>query len=159
MKTSCSPCSYFKTWIEKKNELNIYDAVLLYCGVHLRLNFQVGHFWLLIKNESCFFYLPKLSREPSKIGFIFKRLYNNRNGILLPKLFWRIVRKKYSSDREKLLKLEAEGHEFAKCLRSLEYWNYTDDLVLKLDAPNFRIFKFGAIFLQTGIYNLAVLPD
>ena len=43
-----------------------------------------------------------------------------RNGILLSKLFWPTVRKNCSSDREKLLKFEAEGGEFAKCLRSLE---------------------------------------
>ena len=42
------------------------------------------------------------------------------NGILLPKLFGPTVRKKCSSDREKLLKFEAEGREFAKFLRSLE---------------------------------------
>ena len=42
------------------------------------------------------------------------------NGILLPKLFWPTVRKNCSSDREKLLKFEAEGQEFAKFLRSLE---------------------------------------
>ena len=42
------------------------------------------------------------------------------NGILLLKLFWPTVRKKCSCDREKLLKFEAEGWEFAKCLRSLE---------------------------------------
>ena len=35
------------------------------------------------------------------------------NGILLLKLFWPNVRKKCSSDREKLLKFEAEGREFA----------------------------------------------
>ena len=39
----------------------------------------------------------------------------DRNGILLPKLFWPTVRKNYSSDRKKLLKFEAEGQEFAKC--------------------------------------------
>jgi hypothetical protein len=38
-----------------------------------------------------------------------------RNGILLP-----TTRKNCSSDREKLLKFEAEGQEFAKFLRSLE---------------------------------------
>ena len=42
------------------------------------------------------------------------------NGILLPKLFWPTVRKNCSTDREKLLKFEAEGREFAKFLRSLE---------------------------------------
>ena len=44
-------------------------------------------------------------------------------GILLPKLFWPTVRKNCSSDREKLLKFEAEGREFEKVLRSLEQWN------------------------------------
>jgi hypothetical protein len=48
--------------------------------------------------------------------FIFSRV----NGILQSKLFWPTVRKKCSSDREKLLKFEAEGQEFAKILRSLE---------------------------------------
>ena len=39
------------------------------------------------------------------------------NGILLPKS---TLRKKCSSDREKLLKFEAECREFTKNLRSLE---------------------------------------
>ena len=42
--------------------------------------------------------------------------------VLLPKLFWPSVKKKYSSDREKLLKFKAKGREFAKILRSLEQW-------------------------------------
>ena len=33
--------------------------------------------------------------------------------------------KSCSSDREKLLKLEADGWEFTKLLRSLEQWNST----------------------------------
>ena len=47
-------------------------------------------------------------------------------GILLPKLFWPTVRKKCSSDPEKLLKFEAEGREFAKFLRSLEQFIQTE---------------------------------
>ena len=42
------------------------------------------------------------------------------NGILLPKLFSPTERKDHSSDRERLLKFEAEGRESAKFLRSLE---------------------------------------
>ena len=41
-----------------------------------------------------------------------------KNGILLSKLFWPTVRKKCSSDREKLLKFKAEGLEFSK------FWDY-----------------------------------
>ena len=48
-----------------------------------------------------------------------------KNGILLPKLSWPTVRKKCSSDREKLLNFEAEGQEFAKILRSLEQFIQT----------------------------------
>ena len=40
------------------------------------------------------------------------------NGILLPKLFWPTVRKNCSSDREKLLKFEAESREFSKFLKN-----------------------------------------
>ena len=42
------------------------------------------------------------------------------NGILLPKLFRPTVRKNCSSDRENVLKFEAEGREFEIFLRSLE---------------------------------------
>ena len=35
------------------------------------------------------------------------------------------MRKNCSSDREKLLKFEAEGREFAKCFRSLEQFIQT----------------------------------
>ena len=51
----------------------------------------------------------------SYVGTLF-----HSNGILLPKLFWPTVRKNCSSDREKLLKFEDEGQEFAKFLRWLE---------------------------------------
>ena len=47
------------------------------------------------------------------------------DGILLPKFFWPTVRKNCSSDREKLLKFEAEGREFAKFLKSLEQFIQT----------------------------------
>ena len=47
------------------------------------------------------------------------------NYILSPKLFLPIVRKNCSSDREKLLKFEAEGREFAKFLRSVEQFIQT----------------------------------
>ena len=49
----------------------------------------------------------------------------NVNGILLPKLFWPTVRKNCSSDREKPLKFETEGREFAKILRSLDQFVQT----------------------------------
>ena len=41
------------------------------------------------------------------------------HGILFLKLFWPSVRKNCSSDREQLLKFEAEGRKFAKFLISL----------------------------------------
>ena len=51
-------------------------------------------------------------------GFILTT--SGKNGILLPVLFWRTVRKNCSSGGEKLLKFEAEGREFTKILKSLE---------------------------------------
>ena len=52
-----------------------------------------------------------------------KIIVKERNGILLPKLFWPAVRRNCSSDREKLLKLECR--EFAKPLSSLEQFIQT----------------------------------
>ena len=49
-----------------------------------------------------------------------------KNGILLPKLFWPTVRKNCSSDREKILKFEAEEQELAIFLRSLEQFIQTE---------------------------------
>ena len=63
-----------------------------------------------------FFLLEKIA--PNVI--IAKQDWQDRNGILLPKLFWPTVRRNCSSDWEKLLKFEAEAWEFAKVLRSLE---------------------------------------
>ena len=54
-----------------------------------------------------------------------RRISVERNGILLPKLFWSTMRKNCSTDREKLLKSETEDWEFAKILRSLEQFIQT----------------------------------
>ena len=51
-----------------------------------------------------------------------KQVLRDDNGILLPKLLWPTVRKNCSSDREKVLKFEAEGGEF---FRSLEQFIQT----------------------------------
>jgi hypothetical protein len=72
------------------------------------------------------------------------------NGILLPKLFWPTVRKNCSSDREKLLKLEAEGREFAKNLRSqlefkLEKLLGFRNMQEKLENIFFRLFPIISI--------------
>ena len=66
-------------------------------------------------------YVP---HAPEKLRWL-KILKKNDNGILLPRLFWPTVRKKISSDLEKLLKFEAEGQEVAKFLRSLEQFIQT----------------------------------
>ena len=57
--------------------------------------------------------------------FVFQFLCCFRNGILLPKLFWTTVRKNCSSDRENILKFEAEDWEFAKFLRLWEQFIQT----------------------------------
>ena len=44
----------------------------------------------------------------------------NKNGVLLPKLFWPTVMKNCSSDQEKLFKFKVEGREITKFLWSLE---------------------------------------
>ena len=56
----------------------------------------------------------KMNKETRISILLFQAWTRGLNGILLPKLFWPTVRKDCSSDREKLLKFEAEGQEFAK---------------------------------------------
>ena len=51
--------------------------------------------------------------------------YESIEMVLLPKLFWPIVRKNCSSGWEKLLIFQAEGQEFAKFLRSNEQFIQT----------------------------------
>ena len=53
-------------------------------------------------------------------------LQNTFCRLLLPKIFWPIVRKDCSTDREKLLKFEAEGQEFAEFLSSLDRTIYSN---------------------------------
>ena len=65
-----------------------------------------------------------LTYELKKKNTIFSQK-KQRTGILLPKLFWPRSEKKCSRDREKLLKFEAEGREFAKFLRSVEQFIQT----------------------------------
>ena len=63
-----------------------------------------------------------------------------KNGILLPKLFWPTVRKNCSSNREKLLKFEAEGREFVK------FWDHLNNL--------FKQGKVRTIFGNRMLFNL-----
>ena len=65
---------------------------------------------------------------------------NSEIGILLPKLFCSDL----SSDREKLLKFEAEGREFAKFLRSLEKFIQTVKVQNNLNS-NWKILGFRNI--------------
>ena len=69
-------------------------------------------------------------------------VYNT--GILLPKLFWLTVRKSCSRDREKLLKFEAEGLEFAKILRSLGQFIQT----MKGHGTLFKLFPGGFSYIM-----------
>jgi hypothetical protein len=66
-----------------------------------------------------------LCRTNILLSTVASKFWMKTNGILLSKLFFPTVRKKYSSDQEKLLKLEAEGQEFANKLRPLEQFIQT----------------------------------
>ena len=74
-----------------------------------------------IQNQSVNFKIKHSGKWYASQDFFFFGI----SGILLPKLFWPTVRKNCSSDREKLLKFEAEGREFSKFLRSLEQFIQT----------------------------------
>ena len=75
-------------------------------------------------------------------------------GILLPKLFWPTVRKNCSSDREKVLKFEAEGQEFAKILRSLKQFVQKVQWKVKTIFVKECFFNFDIILLKVSAGNL-----
>ena len=68
------------------------------------------------RDDLTFFFAPLNDKFSTSLG---------RIGILLQKLFWPALRKSCSSDWEKPLKLDAEGWEFARFLRSLEQFIQT----------------------------------
>ena len=69
-------------------------------------------------------------------------------GILFPKLYWPTVRKNCCSDREKLLRFEAEGREFAQCLRSQEQFIQTVKGQKKISVTEF-FFNLSWRFLMS----------
>ena len=92
------------------------ECVSIYNEVHSKLELQVGRFGHWSKMESTYltyFHILLKWWSWQTFGAI------QKNGILLPKLFWPTVRKNCSSDREKRLKFEAEGREFSNFSRSL----------------------------------------
>ena len=74
-----------------------------------RLDFPVKTMWIFSTEQKIW------QQKDSRLCF----------GILFSKLVWPSVRKNWSSAWKKLLKLEAEGREFAKNLRSLEQFIWT----------------------------------
>ena len=68
------------------------------------------------------------------------------------------MRKNCSSDREKLLKFETEGQEFAKFLRSLEQFIQTEQFLVTESFFNLflvvsHVSKFRTIIIQIGKKN------
>ena len=90
---------------------------------------------------------PCICQSRTNDNFIYRLIWSTtifewmRNGILLPKLFWPTVRKNCSSDREKLLKFEAESREwqkkYATPFLSCDLKNFTNS---QLSALNFKSF-------------------
>jgi len=91
---------------------------------------KISHVFVLILNANvdklmCDIYELLRLNSVRDCQRVFKAERKKKHGILLPKLFRLTVTKNCSSDCEKLLKFEAEGREFAKCLRSLEQFIQT----------------------------------
>ena len=69
--------------------------------------------------------MAKWNKQQFLYDFAYQTICWQKWFVLLPKLFRTIERKNCSSDQEKLLKVKAEGWEFAKLLRSLEQFIQT----------------------------------
>ena len=126
------------SWNKKTRQKQV-NLPITKAHVEKRKSFPFGHLWrsfLTDKRADCEpLWLPEplewlTSPAPRKsenwyFVHIFFSSFPVKNGILLPKLLWPTVRKNCSSDREKLLKFNAEGWEFAKIFWSLEQFIQT----------------------------------
>ena len=93
-------------------------------GIQIVAGSIVGRRWKLVVMH-CWAAASESIEARYERRVVFEAVNSKFNGILLSKLFWPTVRKNCSSDWEKLLKFEAEGREFGKCLRSLEQFIQT----------------------------------
>ena len=115
---ACFSFCFYSMWIEHKL---IRKWLRLYEKMRRRLSKKVGFFYRI--DWITWLRLWVLSQAEMIITALLYSL--SVNGILLPKLFWPTLRKNCSSDREKLLKFEAEGQQLEKFLRSLEQFIQT----------------------------------
>ena len=113
-----------KHWFKLLNIELIYWSKLMFCvDFNLMEHCKLLFIKVFEKNcrfrfapmSSCFYFF--LTSGENEL-FVAVHILQWRNDILLPKLFWPTVRKKCSTDREKLLKFEAEGRKFAN------FWDY-----------------------------------
>ena len=81
-------------------------------------------FWVCLQKVFPKFKIAKLFME--LVISAIKYPKNHLQWYFVTKIVLPTVRKKCSSDREKLLKFEAEGQEFAKILRSLNKTIYSN---------------------------------
>ena len=130
----------YPVYLMKMHSRKKYFTSLWLSRVHLSSTAAVFKMKLLSTSMRCF---PLLFCQPLAVHTVnfflalflihFRRKHRNQdekdsvknNGILIRKLFWPTVRKKCSSDREKLLKFSAFSLEFSKTLRSLEQFIQT----------------------------------
>ena len=78
------------------------------------------------------------------------------NGVLLPKLFWPTVRKKCSSDREKLLQFEAECWEFANIWRLLKQFIQTVQCKVRTIFGKVQLFCEGHKNMRNHLYGFEI---
>ena len=129
----------------------------------LIMMFVLHHLILMHKEKLCKVKQAKKEhRTPKNI-----QKYLCGNGILLPKLFWPTVRKNCSSDRENLLKFEAEGQEIAKnfktwvfslllCFSSHFCTSFWPTKLRKYYVIVWLLFHYSIIFLNFCLACLAL---
>ena len=113
-------CLYVGMFVLLRSNWKIKTHVKIF----VRNTHKFGHLWAHWRRVhlwNCFQLWSLVHLPPQRENILYEVVF----GILLPKLFWPIVRKNCSRDGEKLLKFEVEGREFAKILRSLEQFIQT----------------------------------
>ena len=124
----CLTNGYYQMWKSSDNykKIGLLDLTesrrdWYFCLYPLKSEWKCDHLsWFMCQNKEKYLHHIPWTHSSSfckkECGWVSKSV----NVILLPKLFWPTVRKNCPSNREKLLKFEAEGREFSKFLISLE---------------------------------------
>ena len=123
-----------KNQIRYKNPVLLWSTIAYTAADYVLILILISHIiclgctmldWKNYQQQLRFFFLIFIRNFQATVGRNFQMETENKMAFCYQNCSDLLWEKKCSSDREKLLKFEAEGREFTKCLRLLEHFIHT----------------------------------